>query len=170
MKYNITDRILTSNTNINYFYWDNFDYAKEQIVYDIKSTYSQLESIGIVGVARGGLPLLTAVAHDLEIRDVSVIQVKMTNSDNKFDYGKANMIDGYLCGNYSTYIIIEDVIYKGHSSSLVANYLEEQDKTVLGIYSLVIDEAFLEKKNTLRYDVRGVYRLRKDQWVVFPWR
>ena len=71
-----------------------FDYGKyidacKLIAEDIKNNYNlEKDDIEIIGLARGGLPMLVTLSHMLGIRHVSMIQTQMSNSDNCHDYGK----------------------------------------------------------------------------------
>ena len=78
--------------------------AVEKISNDIKKCYGD-KKIGLIGLARGGLPLTVAVSHRLDIREVSVVQIKMTKSNKKWDYGSPEWVNGYINENVDEYII-----------------------------------------------------------------
>lgn len=81
--------------------------AVKVIATDIMKNYDlKNKKIGLIGIARGALPLLVALSHELEIRSVSVIQVQMTNSDKKYDYGLAKIVNGYIDDCCDEYISI----------------------------------------------------------------
>ncbi len=128
------------------------------------------KKFGIIGVARGGLPLLVAISHRLDIRRVDVIQVKMTNSDNKWDYGEAELVNETLGDDIDEYIVFEDIVSHGRSVNLVVNELLKRKKKVLAIYSLVVNEDMkdLELDNETM-DIVYVNMIKQTQWVNFFW-
>lgn len=133
--------------------------------YDLKS-----KKIGLIGIARGALPLLVALSHELEIRSVSVIQVQMTNSDKKYDYGLAKIVNGYIDDCCDEYIVLEDMISHGRSVNLVVNELIEKNKKILAIYSLFMNRDMKKLKLDNEYmDIKYVYLTRQEQWVYFFW-
>ena len=133
--------------------------------YDLKS-----KKIGLVGIARGALPLLVALSHELEIRSISVIQVQMTNSDKKYDYGLAKIVNGYIDDYCDEYIVLEDMISHGRSVNLAVNELTEKNKKVLAIYSLFMNRDMKKLKLDNEYmDIKYVYLTRQEQWVYFFW-
>ncbi len=77
--------------NINRLSWNEFEELAELIAKDINNSSLGQMKVCLLGVARGGLPLLTYVSHHTGIRDVSIVQAKMTRSDNPFDYGKTKV-------------------------------------------------------------------------------
>lgn len=133
--------------------------------YDLKS-----KQIGLIGIARGALPLLVALSHELEIRSVSVIQVQMTNSNKKYDYGLAKIVNGYIDDYFNEYIVLEDMISHGRSVNLVVNELTEKNKKVLAIYSLFMNRDMKKLKlDNECMDIKYVYLTRQEQWVYFFW-
>ena len=53
--------------------------AVDLISKDIEKKYlANNKKIGLIGLARGGLPLLVAVSHRTGIRKIKVVQIKMT--------------------------------------------------------------------------------------------
>ena len=62
--------------------------AVDLISKDIEKKYlANNKKIGLIGLARGGLPLLVAVSHRTGIRKINVVQIKMTESNERWDYG-----------------------------------------------------------------------------------
>ena len=71
--------------------------AVKKIAEDIRKNYDiRNKKIGLIGIARGALPLLVALSHELEIRYINVVQIEMTKSDREYDYGKVKIHNGYL--------------------------------------------------------------------------
>lgn len=146
------------------------DAIAEDIKQIVLNMNIDINEIGLLGIARGGLPLMVGVSHRTGIRDCFSIQIKMNKSDNKDDYGIAH----YINGNISIkkyYFIFEDIIYKGQSINLLMNILNNKANDVLGIYSIVQDSGFAEN-NVFSYNqslVKSSYLLPKDDWVYFFW-
>lgn len=133
--------------------------------YDIRN-----KKIGLLGIARGALPLLVTIAHYLDIRKISVMQVQMTNSDNVKDYGSVRFINEMLDPDVDEFIILEDIVSYGRCSNLVINRLMNQGKSVSGVYSIVMNKVF----EALDYDIKNidlkyVYMINDKQWVHFFW-
>ncbi len=88
----IKDKSL-SNIDDNLFNYDMYMSACILIANDIKKKYDLSDpSLGFLGIARGGLPLLVTVSQLLGFRNISYIQCKMTNSDKPHDYGDFSLI------------------------------------------------------------------------------
>lgn len=153
-----------------------FDYEKywtavEAICRDIKNKFDlENDRIGILGMARGALPLLVSVSHKIGIREISVIQLQMSNSDNPHDYGSVRILNEMISDNYDKFILLEDIIYKGKTTDGTIELLKLQNKKVVGVYSLIIDEGFKDidiKNNDV--EINYAYDLEKDDWVYFLW-
>ena len=143
--------------------------AVKLISEDIEDKFKD-KKFGIIGVARGGLPLLVAVSHRLDIRRVDVIQVKMTNSDNKWDYGEAELVNETLGDDIDEYIVFEDIVSHGRSVNLVVNELLKRNKKVLAIYSLVVNEDMKDLSlDNETMDIVYVNMIKQTQWVNFFW-
>lgn len=163
---------LKSKNKIVKFDYDLYIDACKIIAEDIKKNYDFDDNIELVGLARGGLPMLVTLSHLLGVRKISMIQTQMSNSDQCYDYGKFRYISDNLSKNNTKCILLEDIIYKGTTTSGVVNILNEKSKEVIGIYSLIIDEGFknieiFDKKNNV--DIKYVYEINADNWVYFFW-
>lgn len=145
--------------------------AAELISNDIMKCHDiKNKKIGLLGIARGAMPLLTTIAHYLDIRKISIMQVQMTNSDNVKDYGPVRFINEMLDPDIEEFIILEDIVSYGRCSNLVINRLMNQGKSVKGVYSIVMNKVF----ETLDYDIKNievkyVYMINDKQWVHFFW-
>ena len=153
------------------FDYDKYIMACEKMSEDIKSKFDLSdEKIEIIGLARGGLPMLTTFSHMLGVREVSMIQTKMSNSDNCHDYGKLRYISDNINPDKKKCILLEDIIYKGTTTDGVIEILKERGKEVLGVYSLIIDEGFKEIKiRNNEVDITYAYEITADDWVYFFW-
>lgn len=149
---------------------DNFLKAVSLIADDIKSKYDlDNKKIGLIGIARGALPLLTAVSHYLNMRNVSIIQIQMTNTDNIKDYGETRFINQMLQEDITDFILLEDIVSHGRCSNFAINHLKEQGKNVLEVYSLVMNDIFKEMNYDIKTVVNYVYLITDSQWVHFVW-
>ena len=164
-------KILDSNNKIVKFNYDYYIDACKLIAKDIKKKYDlEQEDIELIGMARGGLPMLVTLSHMLGIRQISMIQTQMSNSDNCHDYGKFRYISDNIDNNKKKCILLEDIIYKGTTTDGVINILKERNKEILGVYSLIIDQGFNDI--TIKNDdinIKYVYEIEKDDWVYFYW-
>ena len=148
-------------------YWD----AIEKICTDIRKEFDlSKKDIGIVAMARGALPMLVSVSHELGIRKVSTIQLQMSNSDELHDYGDVRIISENINDDFEKFIILEDIIYKGKTTDKAIDILKNKNKKVLAVYSLIVDEGFksIEIKNK-ETNIKYVYEINADDWVYFLW-
>ena len=147
-------------------------YRKALIVTAIDlEQYKGINNLCLLGVARGGLPFMVGASHFSGLRNVTSLQAQMNKSDKRADYGDASLLSKKFDNTYENYIIFEDIIYKGKSINQVVNLLKQQNKNVLAIYSLVLDENYY-KDAEFAYDdipIKHVYKIHKDDWVYFPW-
>lgn len=145
--------------------------AIKAISKDILSKYNlDEEGIGIIGIARGALPMLASVSHFVNHREVAVIQTKMSNSDNCHDYGEVRYLNDSISDKVKKYIVLEDIIYKGKSTNAVIDILKEKGKEVVCVYTLAIDEDFIniEIPNN-DVPINYCYKVNRDDWVYFMW-
>lgn len=158
------------NENSILFDEDLFIYSVSKISEDIKKSLDMNKKIGLVGIARGALPLLVAVSHELGIRDVNVFQVVMSKSDEEFDFGKAKVCDGYVDEGCDCYIIFEDIISEGRSVNALLKEFLKKKLNVYSIYSLFANKCFI-KSGKLLVDtcMKYVFPLKEDEWVYFFW-
>ncbi len=136
----------------------------------LKKNYLNNDNIGIIGIARGALPMLVSVSHFINHREVAVIQIQMSNSDNCYDYGEVRYLNDSISDNVDKYIVLEDIIYKGKSTNAVIDILKSRGKEVACVYALVVDEDFLKIK--IPNDdvcINYCYKINRDNWVYFMW-
>ena len=90
---NEEQKTLKSNNKIVKFDYEHYIDACKVMAEEIKKNYNLDEdNIELIGMARGGLPMLVTLSHLLGVRKVSMIQTQMSNSDNCHDYGKFRYI------------------------------------------------------------------------------
>lgn len=138
---------------------------------DIENKYlNEGKNIGLIGLARGGLPLLVAVSHRTGIRKINVVQIKMTESNEKWDYGKPEWVNGFIDENIDEFIIFEDMVSHGRSVNLLVNELTKMNKKVLAIYTLFMNNDMKELSLDNEYmDINYVNLITQKQWVYFFW-
>lgn len=138
---------------------------------DIENKYlNEGKNIGLIGLARGGLPLLVAVSHKIGIRKINVVQIKMTESNERWDYGKPEWVNGFIDENIDEFIIFEDMVSHGRSVNLLVNELTKMNKKVLAIYTLFMNNDMKELSLDNEYmDINYVNLITQKQWVYFFW-
>ena len=138
---------------------------------DIENKYlNEGKNIGLIGLARGGLPLLVAVSHRTGIRKINVVQIKMTESNERWDYGKPEWVNGFIDENIDEFIIFEDMVSHGRSVNLLVNELTKMNKKVLAIYTLFMNNDIKELSLDNEYmDINYVNLITQKQWVYFFW-
>ena len=138
---------------------------------DIENKYlNEGKNIGLIGLARGGLPLLVAVSHRTGIRKINVVQIKMTESNERWDYGKPEWVNGFIDENIDEFIIFEDMVSHGRSVNLLVNELTKMNKKVLAIYTLFMNNDMKELSLDNEYmDINYVNLITQKQWVYFFW-
>lgn len=156
-----------SNAKFEEITWDQFEKLSQLIVDDILFSKFNLQEVSLLGVARGALPLLSYVSHHTKIRDLSIVQLKMTNSDQVFDYGTASILLKAIRSDFYKFIVLEDIIFKGQTIKLVQDEIYKEDKDILAIYSLVVDESY--ENPYIQAQVRSAALVKQNNWVIFPW-
>ena len=132
MKQSLLNEKIKSKNKIVKFDYDLYIKAVEAICSDIIKNYDiKNEKIGILGMARGGLPLLVSVSHGIGIREVSSIQLQMSNSDNCHDYGEVRIINECINDNIEKFILLEDIIYKGKTTNAAIEILKNRNVYIL---------------------------------------
>lgn len=158
---------LTFKNNHGYMNYNQYIEAIKLISSDILNKYG-LKKIGILALARGALPMAASISHFTGIRDVSVMQLQMTNSDNCFDYGAVKLKNYYLY-EYDAFILLEDVIYHGNTTNFAINTLKALNKQILEVYALAIDENFIELPDNKDIKINYVYDIPSEDWLHFLW-
>lgn len=167
MKLLSQEEIGFNNDKFEQMNWDKFEKLCNIIINDIILNNFHLEKVSLLGIARGGLPLLSYVSHHVKIRELSIIQLKMTMSDKPFDYGTASIIFKAIRNDFDKFIILEDIIFTGQTIQLVQDEIYKENKEIIAIYSLVADEAY--KNDFIKVPIRTAAIIKKNKWVKFPW-
>lgn len=152
----------------NTFDYEMYMQACIKIAKDIKEKYDLSDpNLGFLGIARGGLPLVTTISQLLNFRNISFIQCKMTNSDNPHDYGDFKLLGSYIEANKTNFILFDDILYKGKTSDGVIEYLNSKNIEAKDLYTLVVDESFNNNSKKISYN--SGYECKKDSWIHFFW-
>ena len=147
--------------------WSDFEALAQIIVNHIIENKLHLKNVCLLGNARGALPLLTYVSHHTGIREISIIQLKRTKSDLPFDYGEVTILLKAIRNDFVNFIVLEDIVYKGHTIHQIQNELQKENKKIIEIYSLVIDEKY--KNDIVKIKVKSASIIAENKWVKFPW-
>ncbi len=161
------EKYLNFKNEHGYMNYEQYIYAIKKICDDIYSKYNT-KNIGLIALARGALPMATSISHFTKIREISIMQLQMTNSDNCFDYGHVKL-KKYFLYDYDEFVILEDVIYQGNTTDCAINELRKLGKNVAGVYSLAIDEGFSELKENKNIEINYVFDIPKECWLHFLW-
>lgn len=161
---------LESKNRIVKFDYEHYIDACKKMAEEIKANYEINDDVELIGMARGGLPMLVTLSHMLGIRQISMIQTQMSNSDNCHDYGKFRYMSDNISKDKTKCILLEDIIYKGTTTNGVIDILKEKNKEILGVYSLIIDDGFkdIEIPNN-DIEIKYVYEINANDWVYFFW-
>lgn len=162
---------LNSKNKVVKFDYDHYIDACKKMAEDIKKNYDLSNNdVELIGMARGGLPMLVTLSHMLGIRQISIIQTQMSNSDNCHDYGKFRYMSDNISKDKTKCILLEDIIYKGTTTNGIIDILKQKSKEILGVYSLIIDEGFKNIDiNDKNINIKYVYEINADDWVYFYW-
>ncbi len=164
-------QLLSSKEKVVKFDYVHYIDACKVMAEEIKKNYDlEKDDIELIGMARGGLPMLVTLSHMLGVRRVSMIQTQMSNSDNCHDYGKFRYMSDNIDKSKKKCILLEDIIYKGTTTNGVIDILKERGKEIVGVYSLIIDKGFknIEISNN-EVTIKYVYEINEDDWVYFFW-
>ena len=164
-------QLLSSKEKVVKFDYVHYIDACKVMAEEIKKNYDlEKDDIELIGMARGGLPMLVTLSHMLGVRRVSMIQTQMSNSDNCHDYGKFRYMSENIDKSKKKCILLEDIIYKGTTTNGVIDILKERGKEIVGVYSLIIDKGFknIEISNN-EVTIKYVYEINEDDWVYFFW-
>ena len=161
---------LESKNKIVKFDYEHYIDACKKMAEEIKANYEINDDVELIGMARGGLPMLVTLSHMLGIRQISMIQTQMSNSDNCHDYGKFRYMSDNISKDKTKCILLEDIIFKGTTTNGVIDILKEKNKEILGVYSLIIDDGFkdIEIPNN-DIEIKYVYEINANDWVYFFW-
>lgn len=161
------EKIGFTEGEIFYLSWANFEHLAQLIVKNIIENELHLKKVCLLGCARGALPLLTYVSHHTGIRAISIVQLKMTKSDLPFDYGEASVLLKAIRKDFDDFIVLEDIIYKGQTIQQIQKEIEKENKKIIEIFTLVIDEKY--QNEHISANVKAAAIMATNKWIKFPW-
>lgn len=160
---NYTDEIVVS--------WDEYDELVKKMCVKIKEDHPDLTDIGIVGIARGGLTILSSVSYTLDTKNIGVVHFTFNDENGIYDpHNEARVYGEFYNPNIKNYIIVEDVLVTGKTIEVAAERLESNGKNLLDVYSFyLVDDyknEYLEKKGL---KAKPIYENPRSTWIAFPW-
>jgi hypoxanthine phosphoribosyltransferase len=156
---------LEIKNNKTYMSWADFDRIADKFAAEIRKLNPSNKAC-LLGIARGGLPILTVMSHKTGIRNLSVLHLQITNSEASYDYGNIRLVLDALRHDCDEYIILEDIIETGQTLSFIIKHLTEQNKKIRAVFSLVIREGF---KDAGIVPIFGGCMGKPKSWLCFPW-
>lgn len=121
----------------------------------------------LIGVARGGLPLLTALASYFRVSDVGVAFVRSTVTDDPFssrlptvDCRSLALPDG---AQGRSVVIVDDIIRSGRTIGAVLDKLESKAWSTVRVASLYAEPQLSD------LPLHCVRVVDHTNWIVFPW-
>lgn len=130
---------------------------------NIKRRKYNFDKIGLLGISRGGLPLLTVIAQFLEIEDVYTAKVKRVYSDTG-EY-TAEVIHSDL-GNKESFIVLDDVVSTGKSIRALGDHLNEKHRDIEKVFCIYGDKD-IERETGI--EVYTELWKSSNETVRFPW-
>ncbi len=164
--------IILSTENV-YITWEQIEECARMIAKDIDQKYRD-QKVCLLGAARGGLIPLIRISHLLDMRDISIIQVKLTATDDPIYEGntmRPEIVLECLKNQFDQFILIEDVIETGTTCNEVIKLIESYGKKVVETYALYVRESFIEKGRELEKNtpLSYIYTKPDECWAFLPW-
>jgi hypoxanthine phosphoribosyltransferase len=139
--------------------WDRYDEH-------VKCLSKKLENRDfdrIVGIARGGLPLMTSLSHILGIRNNGIIQIQRTLEDGGLDKLEEPVFEGALnIGMFEKVLLVDDIVGEGKTLELAIKILEEDGNAVESAV-LSINKMYVQKV------MPDHHCFESFEYVKFPW-
>jgi hypoxanthine phosphoribosyltransferase len=143
--------------------WEEFGNSVD-ILYE-RICQDAVKPDAVVALARGGLPLATALAHRLELHDIRVISVTRNAGDERYAERGAPKIAwvGPAKDDWSArhLLICDDIAGDGGTLTAILGQLRE-----LGAKSIRSATVVCNVNCQNRPDY---WAIESDDWVVFPW-
>ena len=145
--------------------WVRYENSINLIIEAIKKEGIQFDHI--VGIARGGMPILTSLASHFGVRDVGVIFMQKTLSDNAF----ADRVPEAICKgtgfSFDTkgkrVLLVDDILRSGNSVQAAICILNDHGAEVAKVISL------FSQNNEYPFDYFAPHPVTPDSWIEFPW-
>jgi len=151
--------------------WEDYEHAIECLTRKIiEEGYGS--NIGLLGLARGGLPMLTSISHQLNNKNVSVMQIKISSDEDDVysEDNSATFVGEFLRDDIDDYIIIEDILVTGKSLVEAIKHLKRKGKHVLAVYVYSMVDDF-ENEYFKQNNIHVINYMSNDRkiWIEFPW-
>lgn len=146
--------------------WLKFSELARGIARKIKRRKYNWDKYGLLGISRGGLPLLTFVANYLELQDVYTVQISATNSDKAGDKRDEPQIMHYDLGKKENFIVLDDVVSTGKSISRLYSYMLGLNRNLERVYCMFGDRD-IERQTGV--DIETEEWKDSNEWAVFCW-
>jgi uncharacterized protein len=145
--------------------WSEYNTLVRVLVDYVRAISFQPDAI--VGIARGGLPLLTTLASALGVRDVGVVFMQNTLSDNAFpDRPAVAVCRGvaipFAIDNKSI-LLVDDILRSGQSAAKSILELQKLGASAIKIVTLY------KQDEDYSFEYYSSERVDKSAWIIFPW-
>lgn len=145
--------------------WEDYEKTVAEIIAHIRSRHLLIE--GVVGIARAGLPLLVSTASFLEIRDVGVLFIQRTTSDQPF---AMFLPDAEFLGDGIPFplqgrsvLLVDNVLHSGKTATKALNILRGMGAKVVEVASLA------RYQDEYAFQFFAPIKLAEDEWMIWPW-
>ena len=114
----------------------------------------------LLGIARGGLTLVHAMAEGMEIREVQSIRTELYDNANKRE--EITVFDTCLFGNIRRVLVVDDIADSGETLAVIMKYLDEKYPQI------EFKAATLFYKSTSCYEPH-FWMNEANDWIEFFW-
>lgn len=112
----------------------------------------------IVGIARGGLPIATMLAHKLGVERISTISIQTYGGREKTRSLKDFYLPTYLFPNEPFVLVVDDILDSGETMRVIKKY-----------YSEVLRVCLVAKPDGKKFINYEALNVPQSCWVHFPW-
>lgn len=163
-----------TSLNIRPIRWEEYQEAVREIARYVK--HSNYTPDSIIGIARGGLVLVSHLSHLLGCRRTGVLFIDRTKTDDVFGIKNNDQADFY--GAYipekelNRVLLVDDIVGYGTTFMRATSYLYDVRKNAdLLKIALGVNVDRLAENNLKPRDVVDFYvwEFHRGTWVVFPW-
>jgi len=138
-------------------------YAYEEFKNDTLTLIQRVKSFdaeAIVGVARGGLTLVHAIAEGLELREVHTLRTELYDGDAK--RSEITLYESCELGHLKRVLVLDDIADSGETLQVIMKHLREK------YINVEFKAATLFYKKTSLYEPH-FWINEADDWIEFFW-
>lgn len=144
--------------------WEGFGCAVARVHRQISSSGFRPDLI--VGLARGGLPLATALANSLAIPDIAVVSIQRNRVDRPRSIREAAAIKWSAptlaeAASGAHVLVCDDIVGDGGTLAAIEELLQRQ-----AVHTIRSAVAIKNSRGGANPDYFGATA---DEWVIFPW-